>query len=415
MTIGSDGEEMRLNARKTGWRFAMAVAVCAALVALSFIAFSFTAPSHALATPVANVALQRLIPNERIERPVHLAALPGTGDLVVVEQAGVIKRFTPGQPKAAGMFLDIHARVSRDGNEEGLLSVAFHPRFAENHALFVYYSVEGGPRRTRLARFTYDPARQAADPASERVLLEVSQPFSNHKGGQLAFGLDGFLYVGLGDGGSGGDPYGNGQNRDVLLAKILRLDVDSTSAGRAYGIPADNPFAGGGGRPEVFAYGVRNPWRFGFDRETGKLWLADVGQDRVEEVDVVTRGGNYGWNAMEGAECFRPARDCSRDGKIPPVAQYFHDEGISITGGFVYRGAAIPSLRGQYVFGDFGAGTVWTISAAAVDTLRAGALLPKTVLLQSRLGLSSFGEDAQGELYLLDLYRGGVYRLVPAS
>jgi glucose/arabinose dehydrogenase len=371
------------------------------------------------------VALLRLIPEEALRRPVHLAELPdGQGELVVVEQAGLIKRFRPDAPRAAGVFLDHRGRVSDRGNEEGLLSIAFHPRFAENRTFYIYYAA-ADPRRTVLARMTYDPARRGAAPASERVLLEVAQPYSNHKGGQLAFGPDGMLYVGLGDGGSGGDPHGNGQNAAQLLGKILRLDVDHPAPGLPYGIPPDNPFAAAQGgpnsayrpanRPEIFALGLRNPWRFSFDRETGLLYAADVGQDEIEEVDLIVRGGNYGWNVLEGTRCFRPSRDCPRAGFISPLAEYTHAEGISITGGFVYRGRALPALRGRYVFGDFGAGTVWTLPALDRTPLRDQApLLDKTVLLQTRLLLSSFGEDRQGELYLLDL-RGGVYRLVPAS
>jgi glucose/arabinose dehydrogenase len=357
------------------------------------------------------VALRRLIAEEPLRRPVHLAELPdGRGELVVVEQAGVIKRFRPEASRAAGVFLDHRAQVSDWGNEEGLLSIAFHPRFAENRFFYIYYAA-AEPRRTVLARLSYDPARRAADPASARVLLEVAQPYSNHKGGQLAFGPDGRLYVGLGDGGSAGDPHGNGQNAAVLLGKILRLDVDAPAAGLPYGIPPDNPFASArdGRRGEIYALGLRNPWRFSFDRETGLLYAGDVGQDEVEEVDLIVRGGNYGWNVLEGTRCFRPARDCPRAGMAPPIAEYTHAEGISITGGFVYRGRALPALRGRYVFGDYGAGTVWTLPAEAGAGLR-----EKTVLLRTRLALSSFGEDGQGELYLLDL-QGGVYRLVPAS
>jgi glucose/arabinose dehydrogenase len=257
---------------------------------------------------------------------------------------------------------------------------------------------------------TYDPVGRVAVPGSERVLLEVRQPFSNHKGGQLAFGPDGFLYIGLGDGGSGGDPYENAQNKNVLLGKILRIDVDRPTVDRPYGIPVDNPFAAGGGRPEIFALGLRNPWRFSFDRETGRLFAGDVGQDEVEEIDIVVKGGNYGWNRMEGTQCYQPRVNCPREGFILPVAEYRHDEGVAVTGGFVYRGKTLPALQGLYVFGDFGTSTVWTIPATAAPGLRERTLL----LPRSGLELSSFGEDAQGELYLLDL-RGGIYRLVPAS
>jgi glucose/arabinose dehydrogenase len=363
------------------------------------------------AQAATEVKLRRLLPEERLERPVHLAELPdGQGELVVVEQAGVIKRFPPAALRGAIVFLDLRNKVSDRGNEEGLLSIAFHPRFAENRHFFIYYAA-ANPRRTVVSRLSYDPARRVADPASERIVLEVPQPYSNHKGGQLAFGPDGFLYVGLGDGGSGGDPHGNGQNAWQLLGKILRLDVDHPSGGRAYGIPADNPFAAAqdGRRGEIFALGLRNPWRFAFDRESGLLYAADVGQDEVEEIDLIVNGGNYGWNVLEGTRCYRPDRNCPRAGFVAPIAEYTHAEGISVIGGFVYRGRALPGLRGRYLFGDFGSGIVWTIPAGPGEGLR-----ERKELLRTGFNLSSFGEDAAGEMYLLDL-RGGVYRLVPAS
>jgi glucose/arabinose dehydrogenase len=326
---------------------------------------------------------------------------------VVVEQAGRILRFKRDSAKAEGVLLDHRPAVSRAGNEEGMLSVAFHPRFAQNHFFFVYYAASS-PRRTIVARFTYDPTTLAATPGSERILLEQSQPFSNHKGGQLAFGPDGFLYVGLGDGGSGGDPYSNGQNRGTLLAKILRIDVDHEQPPLRYAIPADNPLVGEeGARAEIWAYGLRNPWRFSFDRATGQLYAADVGQDRWEEVDRIAKGGNYGWNLMEGTHCFKVS-PCSSAGLQLPIAEYGHDEGQSITGGYVYRGRAIAGLQGRYVFGDYVSGTVWTIS-----TDQPG-LQTRQRLLSTRHYISSFGEDAAGELYLLDL-SGEIDQLVPGQ
>ncbi len=373
-------------------------------------------PDMALAQERA--ALRRVIPDEPLRRPVALAPLPdGQRELAVVEQEGLILRFSPQARRASGVLLDWRRLVSRSGNEEGLLSVAFHPHFDQHPLLYVYYSSSEGPRHTVVARFAYDPARRAADPASHRVLLQIPQPYSNHKGGQMAFGPDGMLTIGLGDGGSGGDPHGNGQNRRTLLGKILRIDVDHPQGGLAYGIPEDNPFRGAtdGSRPEIWAFGLRNPWRFSFDRATGDLYAADVGQDEVEEVDLIRKGGNYGWNIMEGSQCFLPSSGCSRTGLELPIAEYTHREGISITGGYVYRGQALPGLRGKYVFGDYGSGTVWTIPTAgpAAASSKADTLRPRTVLLQSRLALASFGEDEAGELYLLDL-AGGVYRLEPA-
>ena len=355
----------------------------------------------------AGVTLRRLIPQERLRRPVHLAEVPdGSRRLVIVEQEGVIKWFDPEGERAGGVVLDIRDRMGRLGNEEGLLSVAFHPDFDRTRAFFVFYSAAGPPRRSVVSRFDLAPSGLTAPPGSEQVLLEVPQPYANHNGGQVAFGPDGYLYIGLGDGGAGGDPHGNGQNLNTLLSAILRIDVNEP--GSPYGIPPDNPFAGAGarGRPEIWAYGLRNPWRFSFDRRTGFLYAGDVGQDRFEEVDRIRRGVNYGWNIMEGRQCFRPSVGCKKGGLELPLAEYGRKLGVSITGGFVYRGRALPALAGRYLFGDAGSGTLWTIPVG-----QAGPLVPEE-LLQTSLFISSFGEDARGELYVLDL-RGAVFRIVP--
>ncbi len=376
---------------------------------LALLALAGGASAVQAQTGPPRMALQRVLPGEALERPLHLAEVPdGTGELVVVEQRGVIRRFAPGAARAT-VFLDLRDRVSTAGNEEGLLSIAFHPDYARNRTFLVYYSA-AGPRRTVLARFRAPAPGRVGDPASQQVLLEIDQPYSNHKGGQLAFGPDGMLYVGLGDGGAGGDPHGNGQNRRTLLGSLLRIDVNRAEGGRAYAIPPDNPFAQArdGSRPELWAYGLRNPWRFSFDRATGTLWLADVGQDEVEEVDRIVRGGNYGWNIMEGTHCFRPPTGCDRTGLELPISEYTHADGHSITGGFVYRGRALPGLQGRYVFGDYVAGTIWSIPADA------RTLTAPQPLLASGLLISSFGEDAAGELYVLDHGGGRIFRLVAA-
>ena len=335
----------------------------------------------------------RAFPNLSFERPVDLQnAGDGTDRLFVVEQAGRILVF-PNDPAAAsaGVFLDIRDRVNDGGNEEGLLGLAFHPEYKTNGSFYVYYSVSD-PRRSRLSRFSVssqDP--NAADPASEEILLEVDQPYSNHNGGQISFGPDGYLYVALGDGGSGGDPQGNGQNRSTLLGKILRIDADRAP----YGIPPDNPFAGNtqGYREEIFAYGLRNPWRFSFDRPTGRLWAGDVGQNKYEEIDIIEAGKNYGWNVMEGKHCY-DADVCATGGLTLPVWEYPHSEGQSITGGFVYRGAALPELAGKYIYADFVSGKIWA--------LRYDGQTPPVndLLIDTRLNISSFGVDEAGELYL---------------
>jgi glucose/arabinose dehydrogenase len=308
-------------------------------------------------------------------------------------------------------FLDIHERVSV-GGERGLFAVAFHPRYRENGWFFVNYTNSGGD--TEIVRFRVradDPDR--ADAASGVVLLVIKQPYANHNGGQLLFGPDGMLYVGMGDGGSGNDPHCNGQRSDTLLGKMLRLDVDAhDDRPPYYGIPADNPFRGAGDAPdEVWATGLRNPWRFSFDRETGDLWIGDVGQVRVEEIDFLAAGkpagANFGWNVKEGSECF--SRECSRvscrsDAFTDPVLEYPHKNGdCSVTGGFVYRGRRHPALRGWYFYADYCSGRVWR--ARSENGRFVNELLPF-----SASTVSSFGEDHAGELYLMTL-GGDLFRI----
>ena len=358
------------------------------------------------------VRVVEAFPSLSFQRPVGIYSAPdGSGRLFVLEQRGVVRVF-PDDPGAtdAPVFLDIRARVNDSGNEEGLLGLAFHPEFAANGRFFVDYTASS-PRRTVVAELRVDggdPGR--AHPGSETVILEVGQPYSNHNGGQIAFGPDGFLYIALGDGGSGGDPQGNGQNRSSLLGSILRIDVDNPASGRAYGVPSDNPFVGNnqGYREEIFAYGLRNPWRFSFDSETGELWAGDVGQNRIEEIDLVREGENYGWNIMEGSSCYEPSSGCDRTGLSLPVAEYSHDLGISVTGGYVYRGAAVPGLEGQYLYADFGSGRVWALNAGTPGQAQAGEIL------RTNLSIASFGVDADGEI-LLCAFDGKVYRLVGRS
>ena len=333
------------------------------------------------------------------ERPVEVGAYPVGPDgatasaLFVAEQDGRVLVLDAGSGASAPL-LDIRERVSRRGNEEGLLSVALDPDFAATGHLWVYYSASGGPRMTRLSRFTVEaggPPR--ADPASELVILEVGQPFSNHNGGAVRFGPDGMLYLGLGDGGSAGDPRNHGQNLATLLGGVIRIDVRDASEAARYAVPADNPFVGiEGARPEIWAYGLRNPWRMTFDPVTGELWAGDVGQDAAEEIDVIERGGNHGWRVLEGTRCFEPREGCGRAGMTPPVAEYGHHLGCSVTGGVVYRGEAVPALAGHYLFADFCSGLVWALPPGGGDAVEI-AVSPRPV--------SSFGEDAAGEVYLL--------------
>jgi glucose/arabinose dehydrogenase len=332
----------------------------------------------------------------------------GTNRLFVVEQGGRIKIIQNGAVLATA-FLDISSKITT-GGEMGLLGVAFHPNFSSNGKLYVnYVRTVSGQIQSVIAEYTASPANSnQVNVATERILLTVDQVgnFNNHKAGQLAFGPDGFLYFGLGDGGSGGDPFGHGQDTSTLLGKLMRIDVNSTDPGLQYHIPADNPFASSGGRPEIWAFGFRNPWRFSFDRMGGRLFMADVGQNNFEEIDIVTKGGNYGWNIMEGRHCFNPSSGCNMTGLILPIAEYDHSEGNAVIGGFVYRGSAIPSLQGQYVFGDLGTGKIWTLQETSPNTFT------RTLVTDTNATISSFGQDVAGELYLVDIGSGTVSRIV---
>jgi glucose/arabinose dehydrogenase len=341
---------------------------------------------------------------ERVFGPLTFRDMTGAfqasdGRWFVLEQAGRILTFREGDARAQ-VFLDISGRIEA-GGEEGLLGLAFAPDFERTSVFFLDYNM-ASPRRTVISSLV--AKGDAADLSSEKVLLEIAQPFSNHKGGQLAFGPDGYLYIAMGDGGSGGDPFRNGQNKTALLGKILRIDVKDRTK---YAVPPDNPFAGGGGRGEIFAYGMRNPWRFSFDRETGDLWVSDVGQDRYEEIDVVAKGANYGWNVMEGKHCYNAAA-CDMGGLTLPIFEYGHDAGAcSITGGFVYRGSAFPELRGAYVYADYCNGRVWALRVAN------GQVTAQGQIASTGFQISSFAQDQKGELYVVQYAgAGGLFRIV---
>lgn len=328
--------------------------------------------------------------------------------LFVTEQHGLISIVQDGR-RLETPFLDITDRVSDQASEQGLLSVVFHPNYAENGWFFVNYTDLNGD--TVVSRFEVTEDPNVADPNSEFVLLFIDQPYANHNGGQLQFGPDGYLYIGMGDGGSANDPDDNGQDPNALLGSLLRIDVNKTGNGTNYAIPADNPFANDrpGWRPEIWAIGLRNPWRFSFDRDTGDLYLADVGQNQYEEVNFnpagSTRGLNYGWPIMEATHCFRE-ENCSPDGLVIPIAEYDHSFGCSITGGYVYRGQQYPALNGYYFFADYCSGIIWMLPAGDTDT-------EAVVVAESGLVISSFGEDSAGELYVLDHSEGTVYQIQP--
>ncbi len=360
---------------------------------------------------ISSVSLEDAFPGRTFSQPVDLQQ-PGDGTdrIFIVSQEGLISvvRNANGVP-SVGRFLDIHTRVLA-GGEQGLLGLAFHPHFIVNGFFFVNYTADN-PRRTVISRFRVSSSNpDSADAGSEVVFLEVPQPFANHNGGGLVFGDDGFLYIGLGDGGSAGDPANNGQDRTSLLGKILRIDVDMSTGGRNYSIPQTNPYfqSTSGFREEVYAYGLRNPWRMSFDPSRGWLWTGDVGQGAWEEIDVVERGGNYGWRIMEGNHCYNPPSNCNTTGLIPPVWEYGHssENGCSVTGGYVYTGSRAPGLTGTYVYGDYCTGRIWA--------LRFDGQSPpiNSIIVEAGFPVSSFGIDSHNELYVCSYNDGRIFRLV---
>jgi uncharacterized protein (TIGR03437 family) len=326
----------------------------------------------------------------------------GSGRLFLVSQDGAIRIFGNGAI-ASQPFLNIRSKISID-SERGLLGLAFPPGFAQKQRFYVDYTDVSG--NTVIAQYRVSSNPDVADAGSEIVLLHITQPFANHNGGQVRFGPDGYLYIGMGDGGSGGDPLHNGQSLTTLLGKILRIDVESNPGNVR--IPPDNPFVNtSGARPEIWAYGLRNPWRFSFDRADGDMWIADVGQDSYEEVDfhpASSPGGqDYGWNIMEGLHCYA-ASSCNMAGLVPPIAEYTHADGCSITGGFVYRGQRFPGLRGIYFYGDYCSGKIWGVR-------RQGSSWVNQLLLSSGLNITTFGEDSAGEVYVADARQGALFRI----
>lgn len=347
-------------------------------------------------------------PELSFERPLDIQhAGDQSGRLFVVEQRGVISVFpNDSSVNEKTIFLDITDRVDDSDNEMGLLGLAFHPNYDSNGYLYVNYTSQD-QGRTIIARFSTSPNDpDEADSESELEILSYEQPHSNHNGGQISFGPDGYLYIAAGDGGSGGDPQGYAQNRSSLLGSILRIDVDQQQGDNQYGIPADNPFADNdeGYREEIFAWGLRNPWRFSFDPDTENLWVADVGQSDREVIHIVENGLNYGWNIIEGSICYPPGTECDKEGLELPVFEYNHDQGDqSVTGGFVYRGSAIPELTGLYIFGDYISGRIWALEHSDIEN-------PSVFeLIQTGFGISSFGTDQENEIYICG-FDGNIYR-----
>ena len=359
---------------------------------------------------------ERAFANLRLKLPVVMThAGDGSDRIFIAGQLGVIHVIPNDQAvKKTKAFLDITKKVTfkEKQNEEGLLGLAFHPKYKKNGQFFVYYTTAGAPHTSVVSRFRVssdDPNR--ADPASEEELLRIKQPYWNHNGGTLAFGPDGYLYIGLGDGGAADDPKGNGQNLKTLLGSILRIDVDSKSDGKKYGIPKDNPFVGRkDARPEIYAYGFRNVWRLSFDAPTKRLWAADVGQNLWEEINLVKSGGNYGWNIREAKRKFvAKGTDRSTDtppkGMTDPIWEYHHDQGKSITGGHVYRGKRIPELAGAYLYADYVSGKIW---ALWYDE-KTGQVTANRSIQDKKMPVITFGRDQSGEVYFTDAF-GMIYR-----
>ena len=357
-----------------------------------------------------NIRLTDAFPGLKFNMPVEFVSPnDATNRNFVVAQRGKIHVFANQvDVKETKVFLDLESKVTA-GGERGLLGLAFHPNFKSNGYFYLNYTRNNPGLETVISRFTASKVSpDIADPGSEEILLTFKQPYSNHNGGKIAFGNDGFLYIGVGDGGSGGDPQKHGQNRASLLGKILRIDVNKTSGALKYAIPRSNPYQGNsqGFKEEIFAYGIRNPWRFSFDKSTGDLWVGDVGQNKTEEIDIVKNGGNYGWNSMEAEDCFGKP-DCDTKNMILPVWSYRQgpQTGNSVTGGHVYRGKTVKTLQGKYVYGDYVTGNIWVLSPAGKGKYT------NALLVKHKGMISSFGEDSNNELYVCSYGDGKIYRI----
>ncbi|MEO6630235.1 MAG: PQQ-dependent sugar dehydrogenase [Mucilaginibacter sp.] len=352
------------------------------------------------AVPPITVKVQQLV--DGLEAPTALA-FPGNGDVWVLEQKGKIRVIKNGK-LTDDPLLDLHDKLIKVNNsyeERGLLSIALHPKFSVNRKFYVFYSAPSSNKSDHkdvIAEYKLSANSDKIDPNSGRIILTAEKPDGNHDGGCLQFGPDGYLYFSFGDGGGQGDKhgeFGNGQKMDVLLGKILRIDINRKSG---YAVPKGNPFVGKAGvRPEIWAYGFRNPWRFSFDKATGQLFAGDVGQDLWEEVDIITKGANYGWRLMEGTHCYNPASGCDVKGITPPITEYSHKEGVCVIGGYVYNGQQLPALKSKYLFADW-TGSVYYLQKAGAKWLRGKVTLQN---IPANLKILSFGEDRAGEVYVL--------------
>jgi glucose/arabinose dehydrogenase len=353
----------------------------------------------------AQYTLVNAFPSLSFTSPVFLThSGDGTNKIFVVQQGGLIKVFqNDSTASSSSTFLNVSARIAASG-EEGLLGLAFHPNYASNRYLYIYYS-QAGTGSEVIARFTRNISNPLmADSNSQLILLTIPHPnFTNHNGGMLFFGLDGYLYFGTGDGGSGGDPNNNAQNVNVLLGKISRINVDSASGGNNYSIPPTNPFYNGGGRGEIFTWGMRNPWRFTQDPVTGQIWCADVGQNLYEEIDIILNGQNYGWRIMEGFHCYNPPTGCNQTGLTLPIKEYGHNPECSIIGGYIYRGLRRPELTGRYIYGDYCSGKIWKLYYPN------GIITEDQFLVNAPSQILSFGSDQNRELYVL-CSSGSIYK-----
>jgi len=371
------------------------------LVSRPFNGFNCVAPDYTPSTP--DIQLATPYPSlPTLNQPVAMYMAPGDSSTwYVVQQPGQVVRFDNDPAvNTLSTFIDISGRVTY-GGEQGLLGMAFHPDYANNGFVYLSYTGQGANGlESRISRFQL--SGQVLDPNSEQIVLRLDQPYSNHNGGQIAFGPDGYLYIGFGDGGSGGDPQGNGQNTSTLLGAMLRIDVGNGVSG-TYSIPLGNPFASGGGAPEIYAWGLRNPWRWSFDSQTGELWVGDVGQNEYEEIDKLEIGKNYGWNIMEGLHCYSPSSGCNQSGLTLPVAEYDHTQGVAVTGGYVYRGTEVPALQGLYTYGDYGSGKIWAL-------VQGNNQYSAMELIDTAYYIPSFAQAHNGELYVLHM-GGTIYKI----